>query len=142
MSNDAAERVGSEREAGGLSEGTIAATLGEHRIWRERDVIGVTSYGCTCGSWVPEYGLETEEIAEAHRAHVARVLRVQHAADLAAAVRAERERIAEAFRGDEYEDNAAAAAGEGEWSWWRWLVLNAPTRPARAAREAERGDGS
>lgn len=30
--------------------------------------------------------------------------------------------LAAAFSGDEYEENAAAAAGEGEWSWFKWLA--------------------
>ena len=29
-----------------------------------------------------------------------------------------------AFSGDEYEENAAAAAGEGEWSWFKWLATS------------------
>ena len=40
---------------------------------------------------------------------------------------AERDRIIdalrEAFSGDEFAENAQAAAGEGEWSWFRWLAM-------------------
>lgn len=31
--------------------------------------------------------------------------------------------LREAFSGDEFEENARAAAGEGEWSWFRWLAV-------------------
>lgn len=49
-------------------------------------------------------------------------------------------RLAAAFSGEEYEENAAAAAGEGEWSWFRWLALAAldPALPA-AAPDADQG---
>lgn len=40
---------------------------------------------------------------------------------------AEKDRIidalTEAFSGDDFEENAQAAAGEGEWSWFRWLAV-------------------
>lgn len=32
--------------------------------------------------------------------------------------------VERAFTGDEFEENAAAAAGEGEWSWFRWLAVS------------------
>ena len=41
--------------------------------------------------------------------------------------------VSEAFSGDEFEENAAAAAGEGEWSWFHWLALAA----VRAVRPKE-----
>jgi hypothetical protein len=45
-------------------------------------------------------------------------------AEVAAAVDAVRADLEAAFSGDEYEENAASAAGEGEWSWFRWLALS------------------
>lgn len=33
------------------------------------------------------------------------------------------EALRAAFSGDEFEENAQAAAGEGEWSWFRWLAV-------------------
>lgn len=38
--------------------------------------------------------------------------------------------LREAFSGDEYEENAAAAAGEAEWSWFKWLATNAVEDPS------------
>lgn len=53
---------------------------------------------------------------------------VQEVDSLVAAARAEdtglRDRMATAFSGGQFEENAAAAAGEGEWSWFRWLALS------------------
>ncbi|MDF9717374.1 hypothetical protein [Nocardioides sp. ChNu-99] len=53
------------------------------------------------------------------------------------------EALRDVFRGDEYEENAAAAAGEGEWSWFAWLAATAgvdAVLDALAARPAPSGD--
>ena len=46
--------------------------------------------------------------------------------------REERERIAQAvssaFTGDMFEENAMGAAAENEWTWFRWLALEAIAR--------------
>lgn len=97
----------------------LAEVLAEHRL--------VKALGrCACGLEVGDQGHRTQ----AHRVHVAHVLLASgvvvpadHADDLAAKLAAARSSLDEAFRGDEYEENAAAAAGEGEWSWFRWLAL-------------------
>lgn len=34
------------------------------------------------------------------------------------------EALRQAFSGDEFEENAAAAAQEGEWSWFKWLAVS------------------
>lgn len=46
-----------------------------------------------------------------------------------------RDALEQAFSGLEFEENAAAAAGEGEWSWFRWLATT--TADQHSEREAE-----
>jgi hypothetical protein len=57
----------------------------------------------------------------------------------------ERAALAEAFTGDDYEENAQEAAGDGEWSWFRWLALSTldPGWPhGRAAAVEAQGRGT
>ena len=58
-------------------------------------------------------------------------------------LRAAVEALGAAFSGDVFEENAAAAAGEGEWSWFRWLAVTTveglAAHPATDHGEVDRG---
>ncbi|MDN7120267.1 hypothetical protein INN71_02560 [Nocardioides sp. ChNu-153] len=101
----------------------------------ERGLIAGTIDSCTV--W---------ETVEAVEETVERIVAARLAAQPVAPA-PDRDALAEAlrdvFRGDEYEENAAAAAGEGEWSWFAWLAATAgvdAVLDALAARPAPSGD--
>jgi len=58
-----------------------------------------------------------------------------------ARVAAAAEALRLAFSGDEFEENAAAAAGEGEWSWFRWLAVSTVEALDAKPGDAEQAGG-
>lgn len=49
-----------------------------------------------------------------------------------------RDALEQAFSGPEFEENAAAAAGEGEWSWFRWLATTTADQHSECEAELAR----
>ena len=64
-----------------------AEVLAVHRLIGTHEDGALVTFGCSCGNWVPDMGMEMDEAREAHDRHVAAALAPVLAAERAAGAR-------------------------------------------------------